>query len=112
MRILLLGDGGCALFHAGGFRHPMTFPTQRPPVCLVVKVLTMTLSQFIASPHTAGMQKQLYLNVGRSVRYLTKALEETNQVNRQLNYLFYTTVYAQVLFSSSINKVQRVVNNQ
>ena len=52
MRILLLVDGGYALFHAGGFQRPMTFPTQRPPVRLVGKVLTMTLSQFIASPHT------------------------------------------------------------
>ena len=50
MRILLLGDGGYALFHAGGFQRPMTFPTQRPPVRFVGKVLTMTLSQFIASP--------------------------------------------------------------
>ena len=61
MRILLLGDGGYALFHAGGFRRPMTFPMQCPmtfpmqcpPVFLVGKVLTMTLSQFTASPHTA-----------------------------------------------------------
>ena len=53
MRILLLGDGGYALFHAGGLRCTMMFPTQRPPVLLVGKVLTMTLSQFIDSPHTA-----------------------------------------------------------
>ena len=53
MRILLLGDGGYALFHAGGFRRPIMFPTQFPPVRLVGKVLTMTLSQFTASPHTA-----------------------------------------------------------
>ena len=105
MRILLLVDGGYALFHAGGFQRPMTFPTQRPPVRLVGKVLTMTLSQFIASPHTAGMQKQLYLNVGRSARYLTKSGHLAVEL-----FILYNSLCT-VLFSSSINMVQRVVNN-